>query len=920
MAAGLRTRGAYWIGGARRDRVRIATLILQESANGQYSKTQLAIEYGYRVREKHPERWVFWVHASSAARFYESYKSIAQQVQLTGWNEPKADILGIVRRWLSDEHSSGWTMVVDNADSASVMFEPWSGKINLDKSASVSASHSLADYLPSSTNGSIVITTRNRKVTEGLIEYADDILDVEPMSTEEAVVLFMKKLKKQGQDLARDGLEDLARELDYMPLAMSQAALYINQRAPRVTVSKYLKELCHGDRNRAQLLQVDIRDPRRDGQASNSILSTWYMSFEHLRQTHQSAARLLSFMSLFDREGIPDYLLRGRYVEEVNVENEREKTNKNQRMDNQNEIDFEDDIATLRAYGLIGVGVSEQVFDMHRLVQFSTKAWLKLHDKLERWQRQYVNVLGEAFPTGDYANWRTCQALFPHIEAMVAYRVDSIEYRTVWAAILYRGSWYASASGRYGVAERISKASLETYKEVCGLEHMQTLDGMGMVALVLRYQGKYEQAEEMNRRALTGSEKALGVDHPSTLASVSNLAGVLQYQGKYEQAEEMNRRALTGREKALGVDHPSTLASVSNLALVLQDQRKYEQAEEMNRRALTGREKALGVDHPDTLTSVSNLAGVLQDQRKYEQAEEMNRRALTGSEKALGVDHPDTLTSVNNLAGVLQYQGKYEQAEEMNRRALTGSEKALGVDHPDTLTSVSNLAGVLQDQGKYEQAEEMNRRALTGREKALGVDHPSTLASVSNLAGVLQDQGKYEQAEEMNRRALTAREKALGVDHPSTLASVSNLAGVLQYQGKYEQAEEMNRRALTGREKALGVDHPSTLASVSNLAGVLQYQGKYEQAEEMNRRALTGSEKALGVDHPSTLTSVYCLADLLDAKQNRQEALKLYHRAVDGYAKRLGPAHPITQACQKHRASLLDKMSRSNRTWLPFSA
>jgi hypothetical protein len=60
-------------------------------------------------------------------------------------------------------------------------------------------------------------------------------------------------------------------------------------------------------------------------------------------------------MSLFDCQAIPDYLLRGRYIEGL-----------------EGHIDFEEDVATLRAYHLIGPGISDNSFDMHRLVQFST--------------------------------------------------------------------------------------------------------------------------------------------------------------------------------------------------------------------------------------------------------------------------------------------------------------------------------------------------------------------------------------------------------------------------------------------------------------------------------------------------------------------------------------------------------------------
>ena len=187
------------------------------------------------------------------------------------------------------------------------------------------------------------------KVAEGFIEYAEDILDVRPMVTNEAVALLTKSLKKHEPDLVWDDLANLAQELDYMPLAISQAAAYVSQRVPRVTVSKYLDELRQSDNRRAKILKVDIRDPRRDGQLSNSILTTWYVSFEHLRRKRDSAARLLSLMSLFDREGIPDYLLRDRYGKEPHDEHEHNTASEKRGAGENMETDFEDDIATLRA-------------------------------------------------------------------------------------------------------------------------------------------------------------------------------------------------------------------------------------------------------------------------------------------------------------------------------------------------------------------------------------------------------------------------------------------------------------------------------------------------------------------------------------------------------------------------------------------
>ncbi|KIX03312.1 uncharacterized protein Z518_06864 [Rhinocladiella mackenziei CBS 650.93] len=594
---------------------------------GGVGKTQLAIEYAHRVREADPAKWVFWVHASNAARFEESYQKIAERLQLTGWNEVKADILAMVHGWLSNEANGQWAMVVDNADNPDVMFKPRDGlgrgQLPLQITSS-STGHSLSDYLPSSANGSIVITTRSRRVVEGLIEYEEDILDVTTMAREEAVTLLRKKLKKyEGDDRTSNDLVDLVQQLDYLPLAITQAAAYINQRAPRMTVVKYLDMLERCDGERTKLLQTDIRDPRRDGQVSNSIITTWHISFEYLRQMRVSAARLLALMSLFDREGIPENLLRDRYFDDQDCE-----------------TDFEEDIATLKAYRLIGIGITDDLFDMHRLVQLSMRNWLDVHNELSKWQARYVDILGEAFPTGDYANWPTCQVLFPHVEAMASYRPMSKEHRLAWATIQYNGAWYAEASGRYGVAEKMARASLEVRGVILGLDNARTLASMDNLASVLQDQGKYEEAEGMNRRALSGREKVLGMDHPDTLTS-------------YEEAEGMNRRALSGREKVLGMDHPDTLTSVSNLASVLQDQGKYEEAEGMNRRALSGREKVLGVDHPDTLTSVHGLAYLFDAKKNFQEALNLYQRAIAGYDRVLGAHHPTTTACKEHLSSLL---------------------------------------------------------------------------------------------------------------------------------------------------------------------------------------------------------------------------------------------------------------------------
>jgi tetratricopeptide (TPR) repeat protein len=582
------------------------------------------------VRNASPATWAFWVHAGTQARFEEGYRRIAEVAKIDGWDDPKADVLRLVRSWLCDESSGRWTMVVDNADDADVFFSPPLSAQAAGAAGPSQAIELLSDFLPQSPNGSILVTSRSRDVAYRLAGSHASIFEVRPMEAGDALALLQKKLRLRADaaiDVEKE--KELVQALDRMPLAITQAAAFIVQRAPRMTIARYLDELHKSDRGRAKLLKQDVGDSRRDGRASNSIIATWQISFEHIRRAAPAAARLLSLMSLFDRQGIPESLLCNRYAGDQVTEN----------------ADFDDDIYMLTSYSLVEISSADgSEFMMHRLVQYSTKKWLELCSELEEWKARYAMVMDTSYPVPRYENWQECQALFPHAQAAVDCRPGEGKPKALeaWASVLFKAAWYASDMGQYSVAEEMDGSALEVREEVLGREHPHTLTSMSNLALVLNSQGKYEEAETMNRQTLARREKVLGPEHPHTLTSMSNLAGVLNRQGKYEEAEAMNRQTLVRREKVLGPEHPDTLTSMSNLAGVLNRQGKYEEAEAMNRQTLARYEKVLGPEHPDTLTSVYCLAHLLSTTHRYKEGLALYKSACTGYEAVLGKDHPTT--------------------------------------------------------------------------------------------------------------------------------------------------------------------------------------------------------------------------------------------------------------------------------------
>jgi Tfp pilus assembly protein PilF len=272
------------------------------------------------------------------------------------------------------------------------------------------------------------------------------------------------------------------------------------------------------------------------------------MSFEQIRHDRPTATDLLAFMSMFDRQGIPEGLVRA----------------------DGDELQFEDAVASLINYSLVRFESKTASFDMHRLVQLSVRTWLEIHLELARWQEKSRAIMAQVFPNGQYESWTECQRLLPHAKEVMKSISDAHEEDRLYVAtISFNCGWYLLLQGAYEEAEMMYRRALEAQGKVLGFEHPNTLISVNDLGLVLSNQGKYEEAEAMHRRALEAQEKVLGREHPHTLTSVGNLGTVLSSQGKYEEAEAMHRRALERCEKMLGHEHPHTPTSVSNLGNVL---------------------------------------------------------------------------------------------------------------------------------------------------------------------------------------------------------------------------------------------------------------------------------------------------------------------------------------------------------------
>jgi hypothetical protein len=53
-------------------------------------------------------------------------------------------------------------------------------------------------------------------------------------------------------------------------------------------------------------------------------------------------------------------------------------------------------------------------FEMHPLVQLSTRKWLEIHGEVEQRKEETLSLLSQKFPNGEHTNWTIFEALEPY--------------------------------------------------------------------------------------------------------------------------------------------------------------------------------------------------------------------------------------------------------------------------------------------------------------------------------------------------------------------------------------------------------------------------------------------------------------------------------------------------------------------------
>jgi tetratricopeptide (TPR) repeat protein len=671
---------------------------------GGSGKSALALEFMYRALARDASLLVFWVPALNQESFELAYRNIAKYLRIPGIFEDNADIIALVKETLSSGSSGDWLMVVDNADDLSIMFG---------NSHSGRPSVQLKDCVPASNQGTVLFTTRTKDIAKVLTP--DSFLELNEPSKAEAGQLLARRVTQQALLNGETAVDELLGTLAYFPLAIVQAAAFINNN--HMTVSDYTSLFRHPGAD-AELFREHFQDPDRYPDMDNTIATTWHISFNQLRRQNPLAAKYLSFMACTERFNIPQSLLPtgGTPVQQTKA------------------------IGSLLGYAFIterqqtGQGPHrDRFFDMHRLVHMASIGWLSGQNEWANWMASAVARLEEQIPTEpDQEKKEFWTTYLPH--AIYVSGLDNVG-KVAKGSLLHRVANCQSRLGQYSPATATYRQALTVRVECLGWDHPDTLYTMNGLAIVHNSMGKFKEAVSLDERTLAGRKKVLGLDDEATLTSMHNLAIGYKNVGKYAEAEKLYKYTMERQEKLFGLKHVGRLSTMSHLAELMAIQNDYREADRLYSSANTTQREMYGDRHPVVLLTSYGLAKV--QERVMDDADGWSERAfrdvLQIQEEVLGPDHPHTLITVQSLACLRARLGHFQESEAMFRRILAKREEILGPGHLQTVATIHRLAWTLCDQRRWKEALPLFSRAATGFYTLLGENHPTYTDSVKDL-------------------------------------------------------------------------------------------------------------------------------------------------------------------------------------------
>ncbi|KAJ3335859.1 hypothetical protein HDU93_004228 [Gonapodya sp. JEL0774] len=454
---------------------------------------------------------------------------------------------------LSQGKAGRWLLIVDNADDDRILRD-------------------IDPFLPKNDESCILFTTRTQTVA--VTAARKDIVRLDQMDEVEARTFFQNALIR-GELASNDPsvTGELLKDLTYLPLAITQAAAYLNTNEP-TTCQQYMDILKRTEKDAMELLSVssNVGDEQR---SDNAVATTWVVSFNRIRELNSTAENLLLFIACIESKEIPESILPG--AESI--------------------TDFRTAIGVLVGYNFLSVsrqqenGTSEAFYTMHRLVHLSARLWLSKKSRTAEAVKDACRHISNIFPTPEWKN-----------------RVLWRKYLSHTASIL-RISEGKEVLGRYDLLRKLGKCLMADgrfgeavpYLEEC-VGGSETLPQHHFSASKMDTVHNHPAKTSKSKQWITKIGRQLGITTkslwtPSDLDLRQELALAYLYSGQVDRAATLLLFVVMERKRTMTDGNPVLLQSQHELARAYHVQGKKEEARNLLEKVFAKSKNTLESDH-----------------------------------------------------------------------------------------------------------------------------------------------------------------------------------------------------------------------------------------------------------------------------------------------------------------------------------
>lgn len=794
-----------------------ATAVLPAALHGMggIGKTQIAVEYIYRNKQRYDVIW--WVQATRSTQIRKSLTELAQRLKLPESEETLTAVPAVLEALRIGVPHNRWLLVFDSAEDPEIVrqFFP--------------------QGMPDKVHGHILVTSRNPSWTG----------DAQPLE----VAVFDRAESKQllsarGSELDAAAADRISSKLGDLPLAIEQAAAWLAETGMPAT--QYLELF---DSKVAELL--DTPAPR-DYQVS--VAAAWNVSLDKLKEKNLAADQLLQVCAYFAPEPIARSLFT--VVHKIDVAPELDAAL-------HDPIRLGRVVRDLSRYGLAKIDHRADTLLVHRLVQLVLRGRMSEQRSAEMRGAAH-QLLANLDPNAPASprEWPRYQEIVPHIYDAELIKSEEPEVRKLVVNLLqYLHHWgdhqealtlaksavaewrrrrlervehgeeipeqdllvelraaerlafFQWAVGRYADAEVTIKETRDTYLDSIGPEREETLNAQVTYALILKSRGDFAGARRLNEEVLTQVRALLGRDEPSSLAAAHDCVVSRLLTGDYKAARELAEETLEGRSRIFGPENVMTIATQVLLVIARRELGDYAWARIEQEQITKQAESFYGNDRAGTLRRKYHQSVACRKDGDHVRARSLSSEANERFESRYGDRHPNALACALGYSIDLRHAKRFDQAKDLGEKVLARYRESLGEKHPHTLSAAVDLGVTLRLSGSPADALKMDEPALELLEESLGQDHPHAIVCAINVASDLFALDRVQEAATRDAELVGRATRVLGQNHPTTLAVRLNYSLDLYRLRRTDGAEELFANVMEGYRQKLGDTHPGTHAA-----------------------------------------------------------------------------------------------------------